>query len=211
VAAAVTACRRCLLLLLPLLALLPWVLYAAPALMLTPEQMLGPYYPLQPDVQAGSDLATVDGKGRAHGTPLIIVGRVIDGAGRPQAGVLLEIWQTNAHGRYHHPHDHSPPPLDPQFRGYGRVTTGADGAYRFVTIQPAAYPGRTPHVHFRISRGELELLVTQMYLPAAGAANARDGLFMSVREPAARRLLVGVPEPGAEDKLRFDIVLQAGR
>ncbi len=68
-----------------------------------------------------------------------------------------------------------------------------------------AYPGRTPHLHFRLSRGERELLVTQMYLPDA-AANARDGLFMSLRD-SARRRLVGVPEPGAADTLRFDIVL----
>jgi protocatechuate 3,4-dioxygenase beta subunit len=200
--------RRRLLLLSPLLALLPGALHAAPALPVTPEQMLGPFYPLQPDERAGNDLTTVDGKGRARGTPLTIVGRVLDGAGRPQAGVLLEIWQTNAHGRYHHPHDNSPPPLDPQFRGYGRATTGADGGYRFVTIQPVAYPGRTPHVHFRASRAGRELLVTQMYLPgAAGSGNNRDALFVAIREPATRELLVGVPQSDAPERLGFDIVL----
>lgn len=204
--------RRRLLLLSPLLALLPGALHAAPALPVTPEQMRGPFYPLQPDERAGNDLTTVDGKGRARGTPLTIVGRVLDGAGRPQAGVLLEIWQTNAHGRYHHPHDDSPQPLDPQFRGYGRATTAADGAFRFVTIQPVAYPGRTPHVHFRVSRAGRELLVTQMYLPdAAGAANARDGLFMSIRDPATRKLLLGLPQPGSPEILRFDVVLEALR
>ncbi len=204
--------RRRLLLLSPLIALLPRALCAAPALSATPGQMLGPFYPLRPDAGAGNDLTRVDGKGRALGNPLTIVGRVLDTAGRPQAGVLLEIWQTNAHGRYHHPHDDSPQPLDPQFRGYGRATTGTDGAYRFVTILPVAYPGRTPHVHFRLSRAGRELLVTQMYLPgAAGAANDRDGLFMSIREPAARRLLIGVRQPDAAETLRFDIVLEAGR
>jgi len=204
--------RRRLLLLSPLLVLLPGAACAAPALMATPAQMLGPFYPPQPDVRAGSDLTTVDGKGRAQGKPLTIVGRVLDTAGRPQAGVLLEIWQTNAHGRYHHPHDNSPQPLDPQFRGYGRATSGADGSYRFLTIAPVEYPGRTPHVHFRASRGTRELLVTQMYLPgAAGATNERDGLFMSIRDPAARRALLGLPEPGAPNTLRFDIVLEAAR
>ncbi|MCM2308142.1 MAG: protocatechuate 3,4-dioxygenase [Sulfuritalea sp.] len=203
--------RRRLLLLSPLLVLLPGAACAAPGAMATPRQALGPFYPLQPDVRAGSDLTTVDGKGRAHGKPLTIVGRVLDSAGRPQAGVLLEIWQTNAHGRYHHPHDNSPQPLDPQFRGYGRATSGADGSYRFFTIAPVEYPGRTPHVHFRASRGTRELLVTQMYLPgAAGAGNERDGLFMAVRDPAARRALLGLPEPGAANTLRFDIVLEAG-
>lgn len=203
--------RRRLVLLSPLLALLPCRVRAASRLSPTPSQMLGPFYPLRPDAGAGNDLTTVDGKGRARGTPLTLVGRVLDTDGRPQAGVLLEIWQTNAHGRYHHPNDDSPSPLDPQFRSYGRTTTGADGAYRFITILPVAYPGRTPHVHFRLSRGERELLVTQMYLPgAAGAGNERDGLFMSIGAPAARQRLLGVPESGAANTLRFDIVLAAG-
>lgn len=209
--AAATHRRRRLLLLSPLLVLLPRAAGAASGLVATPSQMLGPFYPLRPDPGAGNDLATVDGKGRAQGKPLTVVGRVLDSAGRPQPGVLLEIWQTNAHGRYHHPHDDSPQPLDPQFRGYGRATTGADGSYRFLTIEPVEYPGRTPHVHFRASRGKRELLVTQMYLPGAAAANARDGLFLAIRDPAARRALLGLPEPGAANTLRFDIVLEAGR
>jgi protocatechuate 3,4-dioxygenase beta subunit len=189
--------RRRLLLAAPLLALLPLARAASP-LAVTPAQMLGPFYPLKPDEGAGNDLSTTDGKARARGKPLVIVGRV--------TGVLVEIWQTNAHGRYHHPQDDSPQPLDPNFRGYGRATTTADGAYRFATIEPVAYPGRTPHVHFRLSRGARELLVTQMYLPDAAAANARDGLFMSLRD-GVRRRLVGVADTGAAETLRFDIVL----
>lgn len=215
-ASAIAGRRRRLFLLAPLIVLVPRTVGAAPALIATPRQALGPFYPLRPDPAAGNDLSVADGKERAmgipHGTPLTIVGRVLDTGGRPQPGVLLEIWQTNAHGRYHHPHDDSPRPLDPRFRGYGRATTGADGGYRFVTIEPVAYPGRTPHVHFRLSRAGRELLVTQMYLPgAAGAGNDRDGLFMSIREPAARQLLLGVRDPGSPGTLRFDIVLEAER
>ena len=198
--------RRRLVLLSPLLALLPTARAATNSLA-TPAQMLGPFYPLRPDAAAGNDLTTVDGKGRAQGRPLRIIGRVTDTTGRALPGLLVEIWQTNAHGRYHHPHDDSAAPLDPNFRGYGRATTGIDGAYRFATIMPVAYPGRTPHVHFRLSRGGRELLVTQMYLPDSAAANARDGLFMSLRD-AARQRLVGVPESGAADTLRFDIVVE---
>lgn len=208
--------RRRLVLLAPLIALLPRAAGAAPELSATPRQALGPFYPLRPDPAAGNDLGVAAGPERAgsrpQGTPLTIVGRVLDTGGRPQPGVLLEIWQTNAYGRYHHPHDDSPRPLDPRFRGYGRATTDPDGGYRFVTIEPIAYPGRTPHVHFRLSRAGRELLVTQMYLPgAAGAGNDRDGLFMSVRDPAARQALVGVRQPEAAETLRFDIVLEAAR
>jgi protocatechuate 3,4-dioxygenase beta subunit len=202
-----TASRRRFVLSLPLLAVLLWSLCSVAALPATPGQMLGPFYPLQPDPAAGNDLTTVDGRGRALGTPLTIVGRVQDTNGRAQAGVLVEIWQTNAHGRYHHPHDDSALPLDPNFRGYGRATTGSEGEYRFRTVMPVSYPGRTPHVHFRLSRGGRELLVTQMYLPgAAGRRNQRDGLFMSV-DAAERSRLVGVAEADAPGTLRFDIVI----
>jgi protocatechuate 3,4-dioxygenase beta subunit len=193
----------------PLVFLLPSV-RAATDRVATPAQMLGPFYPLQPDSRAGNDLARGE-RGRAQGVPLRIVGAVRDTAGRPLPGVLVEIWQTNAHGRYHHPHDDSPQPLDPDFRGYGRATTDAEGAYRFATIEPVAYPGRTPHVHFRLSRGGRELLVTQMYLPTAAAANERDGLYRSVGDAAARQRLLGVAEPGTSGSLRFDIVLAAAR
>ena len=204
----VPAASRRLVLSLPLLAVLPWSLLSFAATPATPGQMLGPFYPLQPDPAAGNDLATVDGRARARGTPLTIVGRVRDTAGRAQPGVQVEIWQTNAHGRYHHPHDDSPPPLDPDFRGYGRAITGGDGDYRFRTVMPVAYPGRTPHVHFRLSRGGRELLVTQMYLPGeAGRRNQRDGLFMSAGDAEARARLVGVAQADAPGMLRFDIVV----
>lgn len=203
--------RRRFVLLLPVLAVLPWSLRSAAATPATPAQMLGPFYPLQPDPGAGNDLTTVDGRGRALGTPLTIVGRVQDSAGHALAGLLVEIWQTNAHGRYHHPQDNSPPPLDPNFRGYGRATTGSGGDYSFRTVTPVSYPGRTPHVHFRLSRNGRELLVTQMYLPgAAGRQNQRDGLFMSAGDADARARLVGVAPAGASGTLRFDIVIAAG-
>ncbi len=199
--------RRRLLRALPALVALPWALRGLAAEASTPAQMLGPFYPLRPDPVAGNDLTTVDGRGHAEGVPLTIVGRVRDTDGRPLPGVLVEIWQTNARGRYHHPHDDSPQPLDPNFAGYGRAATGSRGEYRFRSVQPASYPGRTPHVHFRLSRGGRELLVTQMYLPgAAGRENQRDGLFMSV-EAAARPRLVGVAQADAPGTLRFDIVL----
>jgi protocatechuate 3,4-dioxygenase beta subunit len=198
--------RRRFVLLLPLLAALPWASRCAAATV-TPSQMLGPFYPLQPDPAAGNDLTM---GGRALGTPLTIVGRVLDTAGRAQAGVLVEIWQTNAHGRYHHPHDDSPAPLDPNFRGYGRATTGVGGDYRFRTVLPVRYPGRTPHVHFRLSRGGRELLVTQMYLPGAARENQRDGLFMAERDAGSRARLIGIEQPDSPGTLRFDIVIAAG-
>lgn len=172
----------------------------------TPPQMLGPYYPLQPDTAAGNDLTAREGSGRALGEPLEVSGKVSDTHGQPLAGILVEIWQTNHHGRYHHPHDTTPQPVDPNFRGYGQVLTDDTGRYRFKTIRPVSYPGRTPHIHFRLSRSAQELLVTQMYLPDE-PRNRSDGLFMSIPDAEMRARLMGQPEVGKAGALRFDLVV----
>ena len=68
---------------------------------------------------------------------------MLDGDGRPVRGTLVEIWQANAAGRYRHVVDGHPAPLDPNFTGAGRCLTDDEGRYRFITIKPGAYPGRT--------------------------------------------------------------------
>jgi protocatechuate 3,4-dioxygenase beta subunit len=123
----------------------------------------------------------------------------------------VEIWQCDAMGRYRHPGDDRGP-MDEGFQGFGRVLTGADGAYRFRTIRPVAYPGRTPHIHFAVLAPGLRRFITQMYIEGE-PGNARDFLLNSVRDPEARaRLIVPLPpsaeEPGALAG-RFDIVLPA--
>lgn len=170
---------------------------------------MGPYYPVDPDPGAGSDLATVNGQDLAKGEIILVSGRVRSTEGAVLAGVLVEIWQCNAFGRYHHPRDTSSGPLDPNFRAYGRFTTGADGVYRFRTIKPVPYTGRTPHIHFRLSRGGSELLVTQMYLEGH-PQNDRDFLLRRVGDDADRRLLMARIEQVAGSRwpeAAFDIVL----
>jgi protocatechuate 3,4-dioxygenase beta subunit len=135
----------------------------------------------------------------------------VDREGRPLPGILVEIWQCDANGRYLHPADPGRRPRDPLFQGYGRTLTDAAGSYRFRTIRPVAYPGRTPHIHFRLSRDGGELLTTQMYV-AGEPLNERDFLLNAVRDLAARaRLLVELApandiESGALAG-RFEIVL----
>ena len=106
--------------------------------------------------------------------PIEICGIVTDEAGRPAPGVLIEVWAANRHGKYDHPADTSDEPLDPNFKGYGRALTAADGSYRFVSIKPGAYPNpgyapewfRPPHVHFSVyAAGVMQRLITQMYFP----------------------------------------------
>ena len=79
---------------------------------------------------------TRQGNGEPLGERIIVTGRVLDEDGRPVPSSLVEVWQANAAGRYHHDGDQHPAPLDPNFTGAGRTLTDADGVYRFVTIKP---------------------------------------------------------------------------
>ncbi len=130
-----------------------------------------------------------------------VTGRVVDPRGRPVAGARIEIWQCDAAGVYHHSGD-SRGPADPDFQGYGRTVAAADGGYRFRTIRPVAYPGRTPHIHFKISGPGFAGLTTQMYVEGE-PGNRRDFVLNAIRDPIVRRSVI-VPlrqaaelEPGA--------------
>ena len=177
----------------------------------TPRQTTGPFYPERLPLDSDNDLVSVAGRAAPAAGPVThLFGRVLDRAGRALSGLRVEIWQCDACGRYHHPRDRGGR-ADPNFQGYGQTATDAEGAYRFRTIKPVPYPGRTPHVHFAISGPGIDRLTTQMYL-AGEPLNQRDGLFNRVRDPGARaRLLVELaPAPNLEAAAlagRFDIVL----
>jgi protocatechuate 3,4-dioxygenase, beta subunit len=188
-------------------------LSVAAALPPTPVQTAGPFYPLALPDDSDNDLIHVAGRnGTATGIVTNVSGRVLDPDGRPVAGARVEIWQCDANGRYHYVRDdRADPPLDENFQGYGQTTTDRTGGYRFLTIRPVPYPGRTPHIHFAVSGPGFPRLITQMYV-AGEPQNERDGLLTSVRDPAARaRLIVPLrPAPEVEPNSLagiFDIVL----
>jgi protocatechuate 3,4-dioxygenase, beta subunit len=186
---------------------------ARPAsLIATPAQSEGPFYPVELPPDTDWDLLRMAGVAReALGTVTYVEGRILDLAGRPVADARVEIWQCDARGRYRHPGD-ARGPADEGFQGFGRVVTAVDGAYRFRTIRPVAYPGRTPHIHFAVSPPGARRFITQMYV-AGEAGNERDFLLNSVRDREARAKLIvalepALTEPGALQG-RFDIVLPA--
>jgi protocatechuate 3,4-dioxygenase beta subunit len=135
--------------------------------------------------------------GEPVGERITVSGRLLDGAGRPIADSLIEIWQANAAGRYRHRRDTWPAPLDPNFSGGGRCVTDADGRYEFVTIKPGPYPWgnhpnawRPAHIHFSLlGNAFASRLVTQMYFPG-DPLFAHDPIFNSVRDPRVRERLV---------------------
>jgi protocatechuate 3,4-dioxygenase beta subunit len=155
----------------------------------TQDQILGPFYPIMSKPDRSGDLTRVPGgTGRAKGQPLIVTGRVLDPSGKPIKGANIEIWQANARGRYAHPDDTNPAPLDPNFQGFGAITTGEDGHYRFKTIKPSAYPitptrTRPAHIHFNV-RGCHDELITQMYFEG-DPYNEKDPFLQSAFDPEA--------------------------
>ncbi len=187
----------------------------------TPGQPTGPFYPARKPLDDDNDLTVVAGRqGRAQGRILHLGGRVLDGHGKPVPGAVVEIWQTNTFGRYHHPGDRRDAPLDPNFQGFGRDLADDDGRYRFRTVEPAAYPAggdwiRPPHIHFQVLAPGAGPMVTQMYF-AGNPLNGRDRLLAAVRDPAARaRLVVTLQPPPADLEpdsrvAAFDIVLPGG-
>jgi protocatechuate 3,4-dioxygenase, alpha subunit len=178
---------------------------------LTSAQTIGPFFHfglLRPDARRPV-LVTPE----TAGERIRITGRVLDGDGAAVSDALLEIWQANSHGRYHHPADVRDLPLDPAFIGFGRTGTDDEGRYCFETIRPGAVPfdaGRMQASHIGVTvfaRGLLNHLLTRLYF-ADDPATAEDPILQMV--PAARRQTLIAPR-GDEDgavTYRFDIVLQ---
>lgn len=182
----------------------------------TPAMTEGPFYPRAQDLplDQDNDLTTIAGKaGLAAGDLLDLSGRVIDGKGRPIRDALVEIWQCNSFGRYHDARDDSRAPRDPFFQGYGKFVTETEGRYRFRTIRPVAYPGRTPHIHIKVTSREYGVLTTQIFI-AGEAGNARDGVLASLKTDEERRRVTMNLTSGAADSTakwvgEFEIVLGA--
>ncbi len=184
---------------------------ALAALVATPRQTTGPFYPVEIPLDADNDLVTVKGRPEpAAGQVTHIFGKVFAPDGRPIPGAEVQIWQCDARGYYHHPRDRGGQ-ADPNFQGFGTAVTDAEGVYRFRTIRPAPYTGRTPHIHFAVLGRDFDSLVTQMYVRGE-PRNERDGLFRSIRDPAQRESVLVALEPAPEVEAgalggTFDLVI----
>lgn len=170
----------------------------------TPAQTEGPFYPLRRPADADHDLLRHGARQYRRGQPAWLDGTLRDLSGRPVTAAQVEIWQCDEDGHYDHPGDGNR--QDPAFQGFGQVAVDAQGRWRFRTIRPAPYAGRTPHIHVKVRQGERVLLTTQLYVQG-DAGNARDGLWRRLSE--AQRAAVTVPFHPVADGLQahFPIVL----
>ena len=141
------------------------------ALMPTPAETEGPFYPVKNQKDKDEDLTQINGYvGGASGQHIVVGGHVTDIHGNPVENTLLDIWQADANGRYRHPHDSNKARLDQNFQGWAVIQTDDKGSFRFKTVMPGAYPAsgtwiRPPHIHLKIFKPGYLPLTTQMYFP----------------------------------------------
>jgi len=182
----------------------------AGTLLTTPRQTPGPFYPPVLPLDDDNDLTRVSGRtGQASGVISDLSGRIVDINGHPLPGLRIEIWQCDVNGRYRHPAENGSNAIDPNFQGHGFSVTDTQGRYRFRTIRPEKYPGRTPHIHVAVFPPGETPFVTQLYVKN-DSRNAEDFLFQQI-PPERQHLLLAEFKPAQastpELEARFDIIL----
>lgn len=179
--------------------------------LLTSSQTVGPFF--APTLLRQDAVRNVLVQPETVGERVRIQGRVLDGDRLPIPDALVEIWQANAHGRYRHPADAGPAPLDPSFMGFGRSGTENEGLYWFETVKPGSVPfdserWQAPHICVTVfSRGLLNHVMTRLYF-ADEPANATDPILLSVPEHRRGTLLAQRQQEGRSIVYHFDIILQ---
>ncbi|MEX2314621.1 MAG: protocatechuate 3,4-dioxygenase subunit alpha [Thermomicrobiales bacterium] len=183
----------------------------APTPGLTSAQTVGPFF--APALLRDDTQLNILAGPETQGTRIRIEGTIYDGAGVVVPDALIEIWQANSHGRYHHRSDRREVPLDPAFTGFGRCGTDDEGRYWFETILPGPVPfdrerTQAPHICVTIfARGLLNHLLTRLYF-ADEPANANDPVLQLAPAEQRGTLLAARADVGATVVYRFDIILQ---
>jgi protocatechuate 3,4-dioxygenase, alpha subunit len=178
---------------------------------LSSSQTVGPFF--APALLRTDAVRNVLVQPETVGERIRIEGRVLDGDGVPVSDALVEIWQANAHGRYNHPAEQEPAPLDPSFVGFGRSGTENEGVYWFETIKPGPVPfdqerWQAPHICVTVfARGLLNHLVTRLYFEDE-PTNAGDPVLQCVPEDRRATLLARREAGDKAAVYRFAIVLQ---
>jgi protocatechuate 3,4-dioxygenase beta subunit len=149
----------------------------------TEPQIEGPFF--KPRSPERADLVEPATRGQIYQ----LEGLVLTRSCRPLPGVLLDLWHANENGDYD----------DSGFRYRGHQFSDAAGRYRFRTILPGLYPGRTRHYHLKVQAPRQRILTTQLYFPNE-PRNNRDDFF-------SPQLLMRISQASAVSSARFDFIL----
>lgn len=149
---------------------------------------------------------------RSYGEVIFVQGTVTDSFGVPIDNAIVEIWQTNAAGKYHSLLEPDSEYIDRYFNMSGRATTDNLGNYHFITIMPGASPGRAPHINMNIYHPKFGRLETEMYFEGH-PYNDTDYQFLSYKEDERKLLTAAVRNSDITDKksnklCTFNIVMQ---
>jgi hydroxyquinol 1,2-dioxygenase len=155
----------------------------------TPSTVEGPFHiPDSPDLPDGANMA--DG---APGIPTFCTGKVTDTNGKPIAGAMLDMWQTDGEGLYE--------AQIPGAEGYmrGIFHTNPDGSYTVRTVAPIGYTipmdgpigelmrkthishMRPAHIHFHIAAPGYKSLTTHLF--QKGCDYIDTDVVFGVKEP----------------------------
>lgn len=179
----------------------------------TPPETKGPFYPVKAQKDTDFDLTRIEGHTQAaSGRVIEIVGQVLNTEGAPIEDAVVELWQANAAGRYSHPRDTNPAPLDPNFQGWAIVPSGRDGGFRFKTVFPGAYPAspdwtRPPHIHFKIKKNGFVELATQMYFP--GEVLNESDLLLRKKSAEGKKLMISTRMDAEHETYHYNIILKS--
>lgn len=178
----------------------------------TPSLTEGPFYPDRLPLDTDNDLIVIGNSTTpAVGEITHLTGRVLTRNGSALNNHVVEIWQVDGNGAYLHSGTDNAENRDRNFQGFGRFTTNQRGEYRFRTVKPVSYPGRCPHIHFMVKRGDRTLLTSQLFI-SGDPANARDGIYRAVGGIYERELVTAqwrrMPNSRiAEYQVNFNIIL----
>lgn len=184
----------------------------AEALVLTPRATEGPYYPDHLPLDQDNDLLQIQGAAaHAVGTVTEFGGRLLNADGKPVSGALIELWQADNNGCYIHSNGvQRGKERDSGFQGYGKIVTNEKGEYRFRTIKPGLYTGRTLHWHVAVKQGDRRMLTTQLFIEGV-SQNERDGILRRMGTEEQRLSVIREFKPkeagSAELQGTWDIVL----
>ena len=178
----------------------------------TPRLTEGPYYPDHLPLDTDNDLVIINNSiTPAAGQIVHLTGRVLDSTGAPMNNATVEIWQADPHGAYIHSRSSHKAELDHNFQGFGTFQTASAGEYKFRTVKPGLYEGRTRHIHFKVKKGGRELLTSQIFFRGE-PDNSQDGVLGELRDPFDRELVIADFRPAPDSKIneiaaRFEIVV----
>jgi protocatechuate 3,4-dioxygenase beta subunit len=131
---------------------------------ITAEVTEGPYFVSGTAALANNNLNTAG----LTGTPIAISGHVYQGLdnSKPVANVKIELWHTDDAGNYHPANNGDIGTYQASeiaLRGF--ITTNAMGEYKFTSIYPGVYSGRTRHIHVKITAPGIPTVTTQLIIP----------------------------------------------